>query len=231
MKKKLSLLLICLSAVFMFSFAIAEPSGAEVTPGTSSRMNATEAGNHSAQAGNLTEITLYSEVITRSWQGYFGNVSGAIRLADSSGNNMYNWSLASASGQVYATYNSSISWTEVECLDWATEGEDLESLFGVSSTHSDRVNETFSDSTDHSGFLVGSKEITENTCMAVNLFDEDGEGAFEEVLLSDGTTAIFTSIINSGTGFDGNSYDFQMIVLEDGRDTETTTYYFYVEIE
>ena len=59
---------------------------------------------------------------------------------------------------------------------------------------------------------------------------------FEEALLYEpnSQSVIFTSIIDEDVlGFDGRTHDFEMIVLEDGRgtDTATTTYYFYVELE
>jgi hypothetical protein len=63
-------------------------------------------------------------------------------------------------------------------------------------------------------------------------------GNFQEVILVDTTNEfiLFTAIIDwerDLPGFDGNYWDFQMIVPEDGHGTNTavTTYYFYVELE
>jgi hypothetical protein len=63
-------------------------------------------------------------------------------------------------------------------------------------------------------------------------------GYYQEVILEDNNTnaTIYTAIIDferSMPGFDGNVWDFQMIVPEKGSsgDTATTTYNFYVELE
>ena len=60
---------------------------------------------------------------------------------------------------------------------------------------------------------------------------------FEEVLLwdPDKNNTVFTSLLEEADtwGFTNNTYDFEMIVLENGHgtDTSTTTYYFYVELQ
>ena len=66
----------------------------------------------------------------------------------------------------------------------------------------------------------------------------NGAGAFEEVMMtdaSDDTQLVFAAILEErgAIGFDGNNYDFEMLVLENGHGTNTlaTTYYFYVELE
>jgi len=106
---RLFLLTIVLS-IFLFALVSAvEPFGANVVNLTSSRMNASAAGNTTAIAGNVTELAISGYSITQSWQGYFGNVTGTIMLADNSDNVMYNWSLASPEGEIYASTNDSIS--------------------------------------------------------------------------------------------------------------------------
>ena len=77
-----TLLIVLLSATVL----AVEPFGANVVNLTSSRMNASAAGNATALAGNVTELSISGFSITQSWQGYFGNVSGTIQLADSADN-------------------------------------------------------------------------------------------------------------------------------------------------
>ena len=191
-----------------------------------------------AQAGNVTELNIFGYSTTQTWQGYFGNVSGAIQLADSEDNVFYNWSLANPEGEIYATVNSSVNWSGIKCFDWDSGGVSLENSFNIDQDDVDGVNETFS-LTNHDLFYVNNIEISENSCMSTRIYGDTGEGVdseFEEVLLSGGSgEVIFASIIEEASvlGFDNRDHDFQMLVLEDGHetDTSTTTYYFYVELQ
>ena len=73
--------------------------------------------------------------------------------------------------------------------------------------------------------------------MSTQVFNASGSGfdnVFEEVLLSDGTNTVFAALLEEDmSGFDGSSHDFQMMVLENGHgtDTDTTPYFFYIELE
>jgi hypothetical protein len=237
MNKIYYIFLVAILAVSTFGFVSADPNGAStVTPETSTRGTTDPASNHSAFAGNVTELTITGNAITQSWQGYFGNVSGAIRLTDGSGNPMYNWSLATPSGEVFASTASSITWSSIDCFDWATDGVALETAFNIDDS-ADGVNETFSDSNAHVEFFVGSTTFTSGECMSTHIFDSTGasvDGNFEEVLLHDGTNTVFASLLeNDLSGFDSASHDFEMLVLEDGHsgDISTTPYFFYVELE
>ena len=91
------------------------PFGATVSSVSNATAPADAAGQHPAIAGNVTEITLTAFTTTQSWQGYYGNVSGTIQLADASDNVLYNWSLASPEGEVYSTRNSSESHRQQRC--------------------------------------------------------------------------------------------------------------------
>jgi hypothetical protein len=214
-------------------FAADAPSGATVTPGTSEGATANQtAGSADAYAGNVTELTIYGDAITSAWQGYFGQVSGVIRLANAAGNAMYNWSFASPDGEVYATTAGSVAWDDITCFDVAANGPALETTYGITPTDGDRVGETFS-STYGSDLIVG--RVTVSGCDSVQLFGSGGAPTFDEVILTadTGTTPIFTSILKQDTaGFDGGTYDFEMLVLDNGHngDTNPTTYNFYVEI-
>ena len=83
-----------LVAVFTIGLISAEPNGAQVTKVSSGRGTTSSAVATAAQAGNVSEITLYGDSITQTWQGYYGNVSGVIKLADAGDNVMYNWTVS-----------------------------------------------------------------------------------------------------------------------------------------
>jgi hypothetical protein len=236
-----------------------EPFGANVANLTSERALPDNATGIPAIAGNVTELSITGFSTTQSWQGYFGNVSGTIQLADNGDNVMYNWSLASPKGEIYASTNDSIIWSYVQCLNFdsdGTYGDDtgniggtsahgtnltiLENMFGIKSDDVDGVNETFTLlGSGHNTFYTNNIQFSEGQCRNTQVFSNAGQGEdnkFEEVLLYEPTTrsVIFTSLLNEDLlGFDSNPHDFEMLVLENGHltDTTTTTYYFWVELE
>ena len=189
-------------------------------------------GNHKALAGNLTQINLYSFSTTQSWQGYYGNVTEIIILSDSIGNNLYNWSKNHPTGQVYATRAISVNFSNFRCANH-TEINSEEEFIGHNSGDVDSVTNTFNQN-NHPEFYVGNSLISEDNCNSTNIFDENGiqTTKFFNVLLSDGASnIIYTSILEqSEIGFDSRFHDFQMIVGENGKDEETTSNYFYLEV-
>ncbi len=242
--------------IFLFGFVAAvEPFGANVTAVDTSRSDPLNypAGTHEAWAGNVTELTIEGVSVTQSWQGYYGNVSGTIILADSDEYRMYDWSLANPEGEVYASPSGSISWADVQCYS-----KDLDSVlgdaYGIAVDDVDRVSNTFSVGGTHEKgggfvhdtFYTANIEFATGTCASTHLFTAGGvvtSGTFQEVLLEDAVTTdgdehvIFVSILDEERpdGFNGKQsiYNFQMLVLEDGHTTNAihTTYYFWVELE
>jgi len=211
-----------------------------------------------AQAGNVTELNIFGFSTTQSWQGYFGNVTGTIQLADANDKAMYNWSLASPEGEVYSSTNGTgIQWANTQCFNFTALGNytaesgtggttnlygtnlsQLEARFTIAGDDVDGVDETFA-SLNHSLFYTSNREFNYGECKSTNIFSDSGEGEpwkFEEVLLYEpvSTSVIFTSILDENAlGFDSAAHDFEMLVLEDGHNTDTqvTQYFFYVELQ
>jgi len=236
---KLSLILfISLVILALPSLVLAiSPSGASLTSISNETGSLDPAGSHSAIAGNLTEVDVASTVTTQTWQGYFGNVTGTVQLADGSDNVMYNWSLASPEGEIYASVNNSVNWVGTQCYNNTTFTSNLELEYNIANNDVDGIDETFS-LQDHDAFYVNNVLINTNTCMSTRIYGDTGAGVnaeFEEVLLKGGSNeTIFASILEENMlGFDSASHDFQMIVLEDGHNADTSTrpYYFFVELE
>jgi hypothetical protein len=257
MKKLIFLAIILLHISLVLAV---EPFGANYTLINSTRATPDAAQSIPALAGNVTEININGFTSTQSWQGYFGNVSGTIQLADAGDNAMYNWSLASPQGEIYASTSNSITWANVQCLNYTSAGTytgesgnggttsqygtnltQLEGLFNIAFDDVDGVNETFNliGVGTHNLFYTNNLEFSEGECQSTRVFSNIGSGEddkFEEVLLYEPATqsVIFTSLLNEDTlGFDGRAHDFEMLVAEDGHETDTSTtpYYFYVELE
>jgi hypothetical protein len=242
-KIRIILFFLLLGMLLYFNSAGAvQPSGANYTGEVTTTAPADEPRAIAAQAGNVTQLNIFGVTTTQSWQGYYGNVTGSIQLANGDNNVMYNWSLVSPEGEVYASTNGSgeISWGNVACFNMGNHGA-LETKFNISTDDVDGVNETFQTGNSHDPFYTAGNFFGTGVCPSTQIFDNSGQGNdnhFEEVLLtdeSDATQVIFAALLEEEdvVGFDGEIYDFEMIVLEKGKsgDSGTTPYYFYVELQ
>ena len=78
--------------------------------------------------------------------------------------------------------------------------------------------------------------IAANQCPTLNTYinNVSQDTDFEEMALYDSTSIIYATILeNDLAGYDGQTYDFQMLVPENGSQgfTGATPYYIYVELE
>ncbi len=240
---------LALLALLLFTGAnvLAEPVGANVSQiGSPSRVivqNISTAMN--ATAGNITELSINGQRVTKYWQGYFGNVSGSIILGTASGFNLYQWS-GTVTGEIYASRNDSrINWTGVRCGSIEQVASEDVYLDANSRETADSLNMTFN-YTSHPTLVLAGNTISGCRSTPVNGTSSLATGYWNAFLTDNGTNSgaadddiiIYTSIIDSdGIGFNGNTYDFQMLVAEPGNGTEDfpggtpTTYFFYVELD
>ncbi|MGV8086785.1 MAG: hypothetical protein ACP5N1_04085 [Candidatus Woesearchaeota archaeon] len=175
--------------------------------------------NITAIAGNVSELNFNSSTITRTYQGYFGNITGLIVLGDSQNNTLYDWSIASPQGEVYAVRSVTVpAWGYVTCAaQWELQEEDL--ALGVNETiDEDSVNRTFvvggaQDQIDrfgsselvHPQFYVANQSVAANDCPLAVMYNSSSMPSpyFKQVLLSDNTNTnasdtgfvIYTAII------------------------------------
>jgi hypothetical protein len=254
-------LLVVLGLILLLPTVFAlEPSGAAVANGTSTTAPADTAYGNNAIAGNITELGISGFTTTQTWQGYFGNITGVIQLADSNDNVLYNWSQASPRGEVYASTNQSVQWLNIQCLNFSSVGDytaeaglggttslygtnlsQIHSQYGIDLSDPDSVNATFNllGAGTHDAFFTASQQFDEGECQSTRVYDNTGIGVtniFEEALLYEPVTSsvVFASIIEQDvTGFDSASHDFEMLVLENGHgiDIAPTPYYFFVELQ
>ncbi|MDD5086778.1 MAG: hypothetical protein PHV16_03405 [Candidatus Nanoarchaeia archaeon] len=252
-KPKIEVSIILISAAIVFFLTVSyvyaagdiEPTYAEsITTESSTRFPGQAEKSIEAEAGNVTELTIYSKRSTEAWQGYYGNITGTITLDDAQNNTMYDWQIADPEGEIYASNGSGVVWADVACVDFtAAAGMNettLETFYGINETDLDGFSETFNETySDALGFRVGGVTINDvDSChMAYTFVDGSYQTtSFKEVLLTDSTSIIFTTLLESNvdgfkTGVD--AHDFQMLVAEDGhpgQEDTTTTYWFYVEL-
>lgn len=249
-KHRMGLVSVFLMVVTLFSFSIIAGTDPEpptnITIVTSSTRTPNQAQNISAIAGNVTQINIYAYTQTRTWQGYYGNITGTITLDDSQGHTVYDWETTNPSGQIYAsTTQVNFAAGNVECYNFSRTGSGYlnlsayESSLGLTPTSADGINETFNETNNFDSFYVGVTYIN-RTCPVVYLYNASNQSSpntYQEVLLYDlaANNTVFTSIIRPGgiLGFNNEMWDFQMIVAEKGHggDTQTTPYFFYISLE
>ena len=127
-KEKIEIIILVFFLLIIFCLNVniimaVQPYGANVSQVKSEAAPLDEPQSISAQAGNVTELNIFCYTTTQSWQGYFGNVTGVIQLADAGNKIMYNWTLASPEGEVYSSTNGTgIQWANIQCFNFTAMG-------------------------------------------------------------------------------------------------------------
>jgi len=220
--------ILAMSLLSVLASAQSVPQGATLTAGASSRGTDPASQTAEAQAGNITALNIDQTRITDIWQGFFGNVSGAVTLEDASGSQFYDWTLAEVTGEVYATRNTIEDWTQINCTN-STHWESEETTLNIPVGATDGINETFN-STNHDNFFVGNRIMT--GCRSTRPYNSTGlPGDFWNILLnSNSTNTVYVSLLKDGAdAFNGGTADFELLVPTN-RQTGQATYYFYAEL-
>jgi hypothetical protein len=221
--------------IMCFSGIRAVPEGPDVVNLTT---NETKPANPSVQVnisgGYIATYNLTAVVRDLKWKGFVGWVTGKFTLDDSSGATLYDWTLSTVNGRIFASRNgSTISWSTINCTNGSQI--DMENYVMNHSNADDNITKTFNN-LSHASFYVGPKYFSDNICnFSLNTYVDNATqtGYFKETALFDGASIVYsTKIENHVTGFDDVPYDFQMIVPENGVPgyTGLTPYYLYVEL-
>ncbi|MCP3682404.1 MAG: hypothetical protein GY861_06900 [bacterium] len=239
------------STSYVVTAANATPVGADdiITVNSTRGIIGTSGAVIPAEAGNVTELDIDAIVITESWQGYFGIINGTVTLDDADNNTMYDWEMAAPQGEIYASNTSGVNWETINCMNVsnyeAGPGFDtmfnvtiIEEFYGINTTDYDGVDQTFNE-TFGGTFQVANTEFDAiSKCAQANTYVDQvyQREDFVELLLTDNDSSlVFATVLNNSIdGFkqSDEQYDFQLMVLENGRAgfEATTPYYFYVEL-
>lgn len=236
-RKEIATLFFLILALALFSFAVfGTPVGPTITY-VENGSSAIKAATPRSQDERGTIITVRMNVTQQSlyWKAYVGNVSGLITLDDSNNYTIYDWTLSTIEGEVYATRKSTTAdWASIVCAQ-TSQVETEANTLNHSADKSDNLNSTFGRN-NHTQFYVGNVQFTASVCnytLYPYVNDSTQNSDFVEVLLYDGSDIIYTTILNNSiTGYSEQPYDFQMLVGEKGQEGSVTpsTYYFYVEL-
>lgn len=244
--------------VLLAASVLADPNGPDsiTVAGSGRHTNESGAVRLDAFAGNVTALVITQVRSTQAWQGYYGNITGTITLDDANNQTLYDWSLPTPSGEVYASNGSIVAWNKIYCMNvsgnrnysgpgggiyYNINGTGIELNFGINVTDKDGLNETFNDTyTDATGFKVGATTIdVVDGCSLAHPYTTEAylETGWQELLLTDNASMVFTTLVrDNANGFQTgatDTYDFQMFVLENGHtgsELTTTPYYFFVEL-
>jgi len=232
-EKTIVLTILSLVILSLSSFVIATPtgsSGINITANETMTLTAGEEINISG--GIISKINLTASVKNPHWKAFVGWIDGKYTLDDSSGSTIYDWTLASTGGEVYATRTSGIAnWSAIRC---ANSTEITAEEVALNHSGDDNISSTFTADNNTETFLVGTTQFQAGDCYSTNTYVGGIKTTeFEEVLLHDTSDLIYATILEEDeTGFDGTAYDFQMIVPEIAIDgwSGSTSYYLYVEL-
>jgi hypothetical protein len=209
----------------------------QVDFGNNETKAATSSLSVNVSGGYVSNFNLTANVQNQRWKAFVGQVIGQFTLDDSGGSTIYDWTLSTVTGRVYATRKSAaVTWTGIDCASVAQmEAENTAlSLTNID----DNITATFDDTT-HAAFPVGPESITGNSCPTLNTYrngvkTQDAGQDFEEMVLYEtGGDLVYATIMeDDATGYDNQDYDFQMIVPENGSVSFTgnTLYYLYIEL-
>ena len=230
------------SLILLSAMILATPVGPSTLTST---LNSTKPASPSmvfnSSGGYISTFNLTINVQDPKWKAFVGNASSTFTLDDASGSTIYNWASISNTGRIYASRNSTITnWGAINCSNATTLGnESLAMNLTNSTAPSDNIPMTFNMTPGNSPFYVGAVFIGANTCPTllpyVNNVSQTSSTNFQEVpLFTPPGNLIYETPIQSPSvvGYNGQHYNFQMLVPENGTSgfNSATAYYLYVEL-
>ena len=190
-------------------------------------------GNETSEGGYITPVNLSAISQTLYWQGYFGEVivggTETLNTATAEGGNLTelnlyftsNCSVASLSGEIYATTASSVQWSSIVAGTTAQ----VDSYLGLNSSDPESGTNTF---TINLKYNVSGNII--NAPATYTFVNSSPSNVFDTGILNDTTSLIYvTNVQTDQVGFESNTHDFQLIVPVPL--SSTPTYYFSAELD
>jgi hypothetical protein len=152
--------------------------------------------------GYIHTINIDEKQPSFKWSGVVGNVTGSFALIDSDGYSLYDWTITTVTGEVYATRHSALpEWESMTCASANNLSKEVRYLnhtmqWGATADE-DSMNRTFtSNGADFDSFYVGQDvQVTDGaSCFGTNLNFNDSHTAsyvgknWTELVLTDGNS-------------------------------------------
>ncbi len=223
--KTLSFLLVALCAFGLMLTAVAAqsgPTGGQTTVGGSEQGTDSSTSTVDIEGGNVTEVNVTGNSITGRWAGFWGEVSGGIKLTDTgNSNSFYEWSVSDVSGSVvYATNGTVSSWAAV------TPGNDSIMPAYVQADVTDNFNNTF---TATEAFTSASLNVASTPYTSTWQNGAQTATLKTYSLTEGGSTLIWAAkaVADTNSFQSGETVDYQLLVP---ADSGGLTYTFYLEL-
>ncbi len=176
---------------------------------TNSTVGGQEGTAQTHERGYVHYMQIDESSPTQKWKAYVGNVTGEFALQDASGNAIYDWTITTITGELYATKEAPTggsgrfaggipTWTNLSCAN-STLISDEESQFNHTASQEDSFSNTFlnSDSFNLTTFYAGERELNDTSMINgeagdcygayLNTNNADQSSDWQEVVLTDGT--------------------------------------------
>ena len=227
MNKK-TLFIFALFLVSLFAYAVyAQPTGANVTEVTEQTWGGQSPEGLVVQGGNISALSVDGKSKTLVWQGFYGNASGNLTLADSAGDQMYSWQVLNMTGEIYASRSNAVTWATI------TGHEDCDIELTLTGGGPDRVSNTFTNTTLSQIWQIGDVNVSQACRTYTYNTSNNGNNFWEEIILTDTVNFVYAGMlwnhsISNTQGFNDGTSHFQFMV-PDKKGAPTETYYFYIE--
>jgi hypothetical protein len=205
----LAVLMLLAAAVSVSAQSLAPSAPSSVTYVTNSTNANLQGTAQSHVRGYIHYVNIDESSPTQKWKAYVGNVSGEFALQDASGNAIYDWTIATITGELYATKEAPSggsgrfaggvpTWTAVQCAN-STILYDEESQINHTVTDEDSMRNTFRNSNyfNLTTFYAGETQVTDSSVIGseaggcfgayMNTNNADQYTDWQEVVLTDGT--------------------------------------------
>ncbi len=192
-------------------------------------------GSVTTEGGNITEVNVSLTSLTDKWADFFGNVSGSLRLTDSSNTHyVYDWSwTVTSGGEVCVANASTFDWASAQ----AASGTEIDTAWGFTGTDADSGANTYTGSS----CVLNFTQADVSGAASVDLSDNSGLSTFTDCVIKDQGTinsgdtnhmAFCTQINSSGKNYNNESYQYEIMVPtpEATGSAGFMTYYFYAEL-
>ncbi len=193
--------------------------------------NTANATGDITEGGNVTNLNMATNLSTEKWAGYWGNITSNSRMYLSPGpalasNVFYSWTWnASQGGKVCAIAANGFNWAAPA----AVTVSNVDTVWGFNAADADSAANT----------LKNSCTITVANTSITSVGNATGVGGFTTCAIGDGTyslgqkqhIAFCTAINSTGSLFNGQTGNYELLVAANATNTATETYYFWVELD
>ena len=220
--------LVVLTILLLSYVSLAAPTGASATTASQGSAPASTAGTTTATGGEVVQSNLSAYQSTDKWVGFFGEVSGDIRLADSSNNIFYKWTIADPTGGVVYVTNATVTdWTAAN-IQPLYANDSLLPDFLITGT--DSFNNTFTQSG-----TFNSPSLTISNVNYTTTWQAGAQGTtFKTYALKSVTDKAMIwagNVVSDQTSYKGGTAtaDYQILAGVDVQGS-AATFYFYLEL-